>query len=221
VTIVGDSQAHSLAVNLPSGIESTFAISDGSVEGCGVWDQGSLITARKGFRRSFDGCTGWPEKWGAAAAKARAEVALVVIGAWDVFDVKTPSGVVGFATPEGDSQFLDRMRQGITALTTAGSKVALLEVACMRPADAKGAGVPPLPERADDHRSIHLNALLHQLADEDPGHVVFVPGPVEWCNNSAISTNLAYRWDGVHVYKPGAKLIYETIAPTLLSIPVP
>ena len=44
-------------------------------------------------------------------------------------------------------------------------------------------------------------------------------GPTEWCNDPAISTDLGYRWDGVHVYKPGAKLIYETIAPALLAIP--
>ena len=45
-------------------------------------------------------------------------------------------------------------------------------------------------------------------------------GPTEWCNDPAIATDLGYRWDGVHVYKPGAKLIYETIAPALLAIPL-
>ena len=47
-----------------------------------------------------------------------------------------------------------------------------------------------------------------------------MPGPAAWCNDPAISSNLGYRWDGVHVYKPGANLIYETIAQTLLGIPV-
>ena len=45
------------------------------------------------------------------------------------------------------------------------------------------------------------------------------PGPTAWCNDEAIATDLGHRWDGVHVYKPGAKLIYETIAPALLEIP--
>ena len=49
----------------------------------------------------------------------------------------------------------------------------------------------------------------------------FVSGPTEWCNDQAIATNLGYRWDGVHVYKPGAKLIFETIAPALLAIRAP
>jgi lysophospholipase L1-like esterase len=89
----------------------------------------------------------------------------------------------------------------------------------MRPKDVKGAGVPALPERADDARVAHLNQLLQQVAATDPVNVSFVKGPTEWCNDPAISTNLGYRWDGVHVYKPGAKLIYETIAPALLAIP--
>ena len=100
-----------------------------------------------------------------------------------------------------------------------GAKVALLEVPCMRPKDVKGAGVPALPERGDDARVAHLNQLLRQVAAADPANVSFVSGPTEWCNDPAISTDLGYRWDGVHVYKPGAKLIYETIAPALLAIP--
>ena len=43
LVVVGDSQAHALAINLPDGIGSTFAISDGSVEGCGVYDTGTVI----------------------------------------------------------------------------------------------------------------------------------------------------------------------------------
>ena len=190
LTIVGDSQAHSLAINLPAGIETTFAISDGSVEGCGVWDQGDMITARQGFSYSFDGCSDVAQEWGDAAASADAEVALVVIGAWDVFDVRTDAGVIAFGTPAGDSRFLGLLRRGISELSSAGAKVALLEVPCMRPTDATGAGVPPLPERADDERVAHLNSLLEQAADENPRDVVFVPGPSEWCDDPTISTDL-------------------------------
>ena len=91
----------------------------------------------------------------------------------------------------------------------------------MRPKDVKGAGLPALPERGDDQRTGHVNELLRQAAAADPAHVTFVVGPTEWCNNEAISTDLGYRWDGVHVYKPGANLIYQTIAPALLQIQVP
>ncbi len=220
VTVVGDSQAHALAINKPSGIGATFTISDGSLDGCGVYDTGRVISARPGFTRSFANCVGWAGKWGNAAAAAKAEVALVVIGAWDVFDLQLADRKLVFATPEADAYYLSQLQTGIDALKGAGVHVALLEVACMRPKDVKGAGVPALPERGDDARTGHVNELLRKAAAADPAHVTFVAGPTEWCHDDAIANNLGYRWDGVHVYKPGANLIFETIAPAVLQIPV-
>jgi hypothetical protein len=219
VVVVGDSQAHSLAINLPDGIESTFTVTDGSVEGCGVFDGGQVLSARSGFDRSFGDCAGWAQEWAAAAQGS--EVALVVLGAWDVFDLERDDGtMLTFGTPAFDAHYLAQLQQGIDALAGSGSHVALLEAACMRPVEADGAGVPPLPERADDDRIAHVNELLRQAAAANPGTVTFVEGPDVWCADEAIATDVAYRWDGVHVYKPGANLIYETIAPALLAIPV-
>ncbi len=219
VVIVGDSQAHSLAINLPGGIDSAFTITDGSVEGCSVYDDGRVRSARNGFSRSFADCGGWQDKWGRAATNRDAQIALVVLGAWDVFDVEVDGQMIPFNTPAADQRFVDNLGLGVAALQAAGSKVALLEVPCMRPKDVSGAGVPALPERGDDARVAHLNELLRQVAAADPANVSFVRGPTAWCSDETISTDLGYRWDGVHVYKPGAKLIFETIAPALLSIP--
>ncbi len=220
LVIVGDSQAHSLAINLPNGIESTFTVTDGSVEGCGVLDQGRVRSSRASFNRSFADCAGWASKWADAARRGDADVALVVIGAWDVFDVELDSGVVTFGTPQADELFLANLQKGIDALAAAGTHVALLEIPCMRPQDVKGAGVPALPERGDDARVAHLNDLLRDAAAANVATTTFVAGPAAWCGDESIATDLGYRWDGVHVYKPGANLIYETIAPSLLAIPV-
>ena len=48
--------------------------------------------------------------------------------------------------------------------------------------------------------------------------MTFGEGPDAWCADETIATDLAYRWDGVHVYRPGAKLIIETVAPALLGL---
>jgi hypothetical protein len=80
--------------------------------------------------------------------------------------------------------------------------------------------VPALPERGDDARIAHLNTLLRRAAAADPVRATFIEGPEEWCSDPEIASDVGYRWDGVHVYKPGAKLIYETIAASLLAIPV-
>ena len=120
LVIVGDSMAHSLKVNLPAGIEGTFSVTDGSVEGCSVYDSGKAVSSRDGYSRSFSGCAGWDAKWTAAAQKGSAEVALVVLGAWDVFDVVADGRTLPFGTAENDQRFTAGLQHGIDALTAAG-----------------------------------------------------------------------------------------------------
>jgi hypothetical protein len=181
-----------------------------------VYDTGSVKSSVR-FGNNFSICQGWQQEWAAAAAGN--DVALVVVGAWDVFDIEADGTIYGFATPEGDALFVRNLSSGIDAMLAEGANVALLEVACMRPQDVEGAGVRALPERGDDDRVAHVNDLLRQTVDSyDSPRVAFVEGPDEWCSDETIATDLGYRWDGVHVYKPGANLIYTTVAPDILSL---
>jgi len=217
LAIVGDSQANALAINLPDGIEGVFPdVVNGSVDGCSVYDSGSVQSSVR-FGNNFSICQGWQQDWADAAAGK--DVALVVVGAWDVFDIDDDGTVYGFATPEGDALFVRNLSSGIDAMLAEGTNVALLEVACMRPQDVEGAGVRALPERGDDARTAHVNDLLRQTAATyDSPRVEFIEGPDAWCNDETIASDLGYRWDGVHVYKPGANLIYTTVAPDLLRL---
>ncbi len=219
LVIVGDSQAHSFVVNLPDGTGDYFTVTDGSVDGCGVHDRGEVRSTLAGFGRDLADCVGWSERWGDDAARSEADVALVMLGAWDVFDVQIDDELIAFASPAFDQLWLSNLYRGIDALAVHGSQVALLEVPCMRPVANSGARVPPLPERGDDARVAHLNGLLRSVADER-NDVWFVEGPDEWCDDPAISTDVDYRWDGVHVYQQGANLILSKMALSLLQIPV-
>jgi peptidoglycan/LPS O-acetylase OafA/YrhL len=219
MAIVGDSMAHALFVNLPSGIDRYFTVADGSVEGCSVYDGGKAVSTRP-YTRSFVGCKGWDTKWAASATKVKAQVTLVVLGAWDVFDVQQDAQTLTFGTAANDQRFTAGLQKGINSLSAAGSKVALLEVACMRPKDVKGAGVPALPERGEDLRVAHLNELMKKVAEANKATTTFVKGPPQYCNDPAIAESLAYRWDGVHAYKPGANLTMQAITTQLFAIPV-
>jgi hypothetical protein len=211
---VGDSQALALVKNAPAGLARYLTLRNGAVEGCGLNDSGTIVTAAA-FRRDFGNCKGWQAKWGAAARGAT--VTLVVIGAWDVFDVRRNGAVVKFGTAAGDGYLTDQLRSGVAAIEAAGSKVALLEIPCYRNVD--GGGLVALPERSQDARTAHLNDLLRATATADPQHVFFVTGPSQWCGDASVATDLAYRWDGVHYYRPGAKLVFDSITPALLQIP--
>ena len=221
VVIVGDSQAHSLYVNRPSGIEKTFQLANGALDGCGVFERGVGVGGKTGgFRRDFGNCEGFDKKWAASATKAKAEVALVVLGAWEVLDLRIGNVVYNLGTDSTDALFTRQLSKGVQALRKTGTSVALLEVPCMRPIESSGGPVPPLPQRRDDARTGHLNELMREFAAPENDGVYFVEGPKEWCTNMKISTSTSYRWDGVHVYKPGAKLIFESVASSLLQLPV-
>ncbi|MEZ5217913.1 MAG: hypothetical protein R2715_15315 [Ilumatobacteraceae bacterium] len=207
-------------MNLPDGTDSIFDVTNGAVEGCGVFETGVLRSTRPGYTYKLDGrCDGLPKRWAQSAAANDAEVALVVLGAWDVLDRTTKAAWIVFGSEDYDRQFTASLTANLTPLINQGTRIALLEVACMRPFDAKGAATPPLPERGDDERVAHLNDLLRDVAADDPAHVSFIDGPDEWCADGGIATDPQYRWDGVHVYKPGAKLILERITSQLLAIP--
>ncbi len=216
LAIVGDSQANALAINLPDGIATTFpTVYNGSVPGCSVYDSG---TARSSVdvNNNFVVCQGWEDDWAYGARGA--DVALVVVGGWDVFDVVLDGETIPFASPELDARFVEQLQVGIDAMLAEGVNVALLEQACMRPISVEGAGVPALPERGDDARVAHVSGLMQQVADSYGPEVAFIEGPDEWCTNETIATDLNLRWDGVHVFQPGAKLIMESIAGDLLEL---
>lgn len=214
LVILGDSQAGSLAVNLPSGIEEFFDVVDGSSDGCSVHESG-VVRSRLPFALDMAMCDGVLDRWERRAASGG--VALVVLGAWDVLDLEVEGVSRPFASLEWNSLFVERLDTAVSRVLDAGATVALLEVACMRPVDVEGAGVPALPERGEDDRVAHLNSLLAGYAAATNG-VTFVEGPDAWCADEVIATDLDYRWDGVHVYRPGAKLIIETVAPALLGL---
>ena len=146
-----------------------------------------------------------------------AQIALVVLGAWEVLDLRVDGMTLEVGTTTADRIFERQLRKAIDALRARGVVVALLEVPCYRPVDSWDDAIV---DRGNDAHVAHLNDLMRRIVRTYPEGVHFVDGPREWCDGSPIATDLSYRYDGVHVYRRGAKLVFETIAPALLGMPV-
>ena len=216
--IVGDSVANTLFINAPDDIGSDLALTNGSVEGCSI--SRGRIQSTQGLRRDLGReCEGWQEEWKASVTAADAQVALVTIGAWDVFDVEIDGEVLEFGSRRWDNEFATQLRTGIAALESAGAQVALVEIPCWRPVD--GGGLKALPERGDDTRTRHVNDLLRAAAERDPERVFTVTPPVEYCTDDQIARDLGERWDGVHYYLPGAARFFAAVTPQVVAIPPP
>ncbi len=216
VGVFGDSQGMTLLLNKPANVGRYLTVSDQTAEGCGVLTD--RIASRSGERRDLAGsCGGWLGQWTSRARNLRPQLALVMIGAWDVFDRSGPAPVLAFGSPAWDRHFTAALGSAVAALRAAGAQVVLSLLPCYRPVDKPGSGW--WPERGDDSRTRHVNVLLKALAVADPRHVFTVDPPARFCGD--LARNLDYRWDGVHYYKPGSALYFQTVIPQLLAVPGP
>jgi hypothetical protein len=203
--------------NRPADLGRYLTASDQTIEGCGILL--GRVTSRSGERRNLASqCANWQRIWAERAQRLRPQVALVMLGAWDVFALDTGSGTAEFGTPAWDALFTAALRRGTGELTRSGAQVALSLLPCYRPIRAS-AGF--WPERGDDVRTRHVNVLLRAAAAADPDRIVTVDPPGAFRTDPQIGASTAYRWDGVHYYKPGATLYLAAVTPQLLAIPQP
>jgi peptidoglycan/LPS O-acetylase OafA/YrhL len=215
VAVFGDSQGMTLLLNKPEDLGTYINVSDATIEGCGVLL--GKVASRSGERRDLDeSCGDWNARWAASAKKLKPQIALVMIGAWEVFDLTTDTGTLTFGSADWDAHLRGELAKGITVLKASGATVALSLLPCYRPVQGS-AGY--WPERGDDERTRHVNEVLKSVAAADSAHVHTIEPPAQFCTDPSIAGNLDYRWDGVHYYKPGAALYFQAVVPQLLKLP--
>jgi hypothetical protein len=197
-------------------VDKSLRLYNESISACGIM-RGQVLS-RSGER--FDlisACPNWLSKWRDDAESVKPAIALVVIGAWEVFDVQTDHGKLVFGTPEWDQTLLATLRSGVAALRASGAQVALAELPCYRPHSTNPRPPGWWPERGDDDRTRHVNDLLRQVADGQ--HVFTVTPPAAFCTDPKVGDNSADRYDGVHYLQPGASLYLTDVIPQLLYLP--
>jgi peptidoglycan/LPS O-acetylase OafA/YrhL len=214
VAFFGDSQAMTLLINKPADLGKYINAIDASIEGCGVLL--GNVASRSGERRNLtNNCRNWKPEWNRKVNNLRPEIAVIMIGAWDVFDLTLDGTKMTFGSADWDANFMLNLTAGVDVLRAAGSDVALSLLPCYRPLD-KSAGF--WPERGDDERTRHVNELLTTAAQGYGDEVHVLEPPTEFCTKPSIAKNTAYRWDGIHYYKKGAALYFRRVLPQLLQL---
>jgi len=217
VALIGDSQGMTLYLNRPPDTAAYLHLLDDTTEGCDFL--GGRITSGAGDRRDLDSeCGNAVGKWASRVRRDHAEIALLTVGAWDLFDEHVDGADLPFGSAGWDAYFTSRLAATAGTLKATGlPQLDLALLPCYRPVQTAGSAGGLWPERGDDSRVAHVNALLAAYAKDPAHHVRAVYPPAQFCQDPAIAASRSYRWDGVHYYKPGARLYLRNAIPQLLE----
>ncbi|MDQ1476208.1 MAG: hypothetical protein QOE62_1437 [Actinomycetota bacterium] len=159
--------------------------------GCGVVHLDSVTDGRVIGEPAV--CDGWQARWQASMrADPRARIMLMT-GAWEILDHKTPTGVVRFGSTAWADLVRSSLRTALAVLTSDGRTAYLFEVPCYGAGDV----ADPIPERADPRRIAALNTIFAEVARTTP-HVRLVRWRTLVCPGGRRAESL----DGVDLWQP-------------------
>lgn len=212
VAFLGDSVAWTTAGAIaPHADLSSVDVLNHGIWGCGVVRGVPFRYFGATLHALPNDCDHWPEQWAAAVDRHRPDVAVVMVGRWELMD-RVHNGVW---THVGETAFDDYLRSELDlAIATAGSRGARVVVATTpyyRRGDAPGGGTWP----EDDPARVHLvNHLLREAAARHPGVAV-----VDFGSRLSPGGALAMEIDGVRVRTDGVHVAAESgswLSPWLL-----
>ncbi|MGD0766118.1 MAG: SGNH hydrolase domain-containing protein, partial [Dehalococcoidia bacterium] len=218
VLAVGDSVAFTMILGLQR-LESQWNLS--------VWDQGMLGC---GFVRADEqlvggkwtpqrqSCRDWADRWRSYVDAFQPDVVVMLVGAWDTYDLKIDGRLLQFGTPEADAYVLSELGAAVDVLSSGGAKVILLTTPYFQQPDL---AVDVGTDRFDSRWVDRLNALYAQIAQQRPDRVTVLDlnGLVSPGGKYTSSIDgVQIRNDGVHFTAAGGDFVARWLGPQLAAI---
>ncbi len=217
IAVFGDSVALSLALVLAGWEQQSGLIFgvDGITElGCGIGRGGDRRF--QGVQSLAGPCEEWPEKWGAAVAAGRPDLAVVTAGQWELVDRRLPGSSTW--THVGDPVYDDYLRSELLAATdvlaSSGAVVVWLTLAPysdeLQHKGTRDQRRSHLPERV-----ARLNEIIREVVAARPevARLVDLGAWMEPRRNDP-----AFRDDGSHYdWSPDNSVVSEFLGPELLA----
>jgi peptidoglycan/LPS O-acetylase OafA/YrhL len=218
VLVVGDSVAYSMATGFTPEIQERANLL--------VWNQTVLFCELARGPRLENGvvvqpsntCSDWEDTWRADVAEFTPDVAILQVGAWEIFNRRIDGEWLVFGTGAYDRYFLELLDGAIEVLSSQGATVVLLSAPHMEREDTMSAREWTQNET---WRTDHVNGLFEQAArDNDAAvHLPFARWvcPDEHCHDT-LPDGRPLRSDGVHFTDEGAIAAARWLAPQLRAI---
>ena len=206
--IAGDS----VAITLDNGIRQTF---DPTITFVGAGELGcALLTSPRAL--SFDGhwnpigseCPDHNEYWSQLISTHQPDVAMLLVGAWDLYARDWGHGPVAPGDEEFDRHYLDAVAESLATLASGGAEVVLFTVPCFAPSPGLSAGPQHDPRRAERLTELQRQAVDEFTANSPNSTITLIDLHSITCDGGFTSTRDGIEWrpDGVHFSVDGARV---------------
>jgi peptidoglycan/LPS O-acetylase OafA/YrhL len=219
--IGGDSVALSLVVNVSPEMQADAGVRfvDASELGCGVARARNLVDGQPMPQAAA--CRRWPENWRDALRDFRVDVAVVFVGAWEVFDKYDDGGrVLQVGTAAYEAYLQQELDFAVRTLTGQGvGRILITNVPCFRVRDTGLNG--EAGARNDPFRGVWVNEVLGRFADRHADVVSLLDLRGFLCRGQDGEEyvdrldGVRVRGDGVHFTQAGAELVWDWLAPRI------
>ena len=180
-------------------------IEDGAIDGCSVYDAGRVLSSRDVVPQllpDLRGVAGDSGRTPSPARRPRSPSSCSGRGTCSTARRATGRSCRSARRPGTRTSEPTCRRASTRSSAPAPRSPCSRWRACAR-SRSRGRPCRRCPSAADDGRVAHVNDVFRAVAAANPATTTFVTGP-DWCGDEAMATDPAMRWDGVHVYKPGA-----------------
>ena len=214
-----------MAVSLADALARSQLPYDVHIDNAGLLGCGIALGSARRFRGtesqdpSF--CKDWPQLRAQALAKDKPDLAVALVGEWELMDRKRGGKWVHIGQPGYDAYLSRQLDLLIEVMTGAGTHVALLNTPCRR-FDERPNG-DPWPESAPG-RLNRFNQLLRAAAARHPGAATVIDFKSMICPHGEYVSRMAgvriRSVDGIHFPKAPIGPVAQQLLPELRRLAV-
>ena len=169
--------------------------------------------------KAGDDCQEWPTLWQTAIERDDPDVAVLLIGAWEVFDVEVDGRRLPFGAPEHEALLREELSRALEVLGAGRTEVVVLTTPCFHHYD--DAEFRDGSERNDPVRVAWVNRLLADAVAARGSDARLVDLGAIVCPGGHFTSELGgvplRLDDGVHFDVRGTPLVWEALLPDVLD----
>jgi hypothetical protein len=217
VLVTGDSVALTLSAHVPAALLGGRAeVTSEAILGCGV----IRVDRHAGpfVHVPAEDCRTWPQRWQRAVDRLRPDVAVLLLGAWEVFDIRLDGARVPFGAPAHEALLRRELRTALDVLGTGRTEVLVLTTPCFAHFDQ--AEFRMGSERNDPERVRWVNRMLREAVAGRPD-ARLVDFGARLCPGGRFRSSIGgvrvRADDGVPLHRDGLALVWSWLLPDVLS----